>query len=62
MSSEHVQAVTAALAAAQKEAVRAQQALKEASRLAVHIPMYDRLGKIITELRNMLIEAGKLPL
>ena len=62
MSTENTQAVMQALSAAQKEVVRAQAALKVASPLAVHLPMYVRLGSIVTELRNMLMEAGKLPL
>lgn len=50
------------LAAAQKELVRAQATMVKAHQLAKHIPMYERMGKIITELRNMMIEVPKLPL
>lgn len=59
---DKIKAVMIALSDAQKALVRVQQALTEANKLAVQIPMYDRLNKIVTELRNMMIEAPKLPL
>lgn len=59
---DKVKAVMAALSEAQKALVRVQQALTDANKLAVQIPMYDRLNKIVTELRNMMIEAPRLPL
>lgn len=62
MSAEKVQSVIAALSEAQKAIVKVQQALTAANKLAVQIPMYDRLGKIVTELRNMMTDAPKLPL
>ena len=62
MSNEKVQPVMTALSDAQKAVMRVQTALKEGNPLAVQIPMYDRLGKIITELRNMMMEAQRLPL
>lgn len=59
---EKILAIAQALGDAQKSIVKVQQALKDANPLAVQIPMYDRLTKIVTELRNMLIDAQRLPL
>ena len=59
---ENVQAVMAALSDAQKALVKVQQALTSAHPLAAQIPMYDRLNKITTELRNMMLDAQRLPL
>jgi hypothetical protein len=56
------QGVMVALSDAQKALVRVQQALLDANKLAIQIPMYERLGKMITEIRHMMIDAPKLPL
>ena len=62
MSIEKAQAVMVALSEAKKSVVSVQTALTEANQLAVLIPMYIRLGQIVTELRNMMVEAPKVPL
>lgn len=62
MAQEKIQVVLAAINNAQKGVVGVQAALKDYNVLAVQIPMYERLGKIVSELRNMSTEAQKLPL
>lgn len=59
---DKVEVIRLALSDAQKGIVKVQQALVEANPLAVQIPMYDRLGKMVAELRNMLVESSRLPL
>lgn len=59
---ENVQGVLAALSEAQKSVVRVQTTLTTAHPLAAQIPMYEKLNKIVTELRTMMVDAPKLPL
>lgn len=51
-----------ALSEAQKRVVLVQQALVEANPLASQIPMYEKLGKMVADLRGMMVELAKLPL
>lgn len=64
MASQHdkVQVVLVAFSTAQKGVVGVQEALKQYNGLAVQIPMYERLGKMVAELRSMSIDAQRLPL
>lgn len=45
-----------------KELTSAQQEMKKANPLAVALPVYDRLSKIIREVTVMLHDVPKLPL
>lgn len=60
--SDKTEGVRTALSNAQREVVKVQTALTDANPLAAQIPMYERLGKIVSELRNMLVEVSRLPL
>lgn len=59
---ENVQAVLGAISEAQKGLIKVQSALTSAHPLAAQIPMYDRLGKMVAELRTMMLDAQRLPL
>ena len=59
---DKTQVVMKALSEAQKALVLVQTALTNANKLAVEIPMYDRLGKMISELRTMMAEMPRKPL
>ena len=59
---DKTEAIRHAISEAQKGIVNVQKVLVEANPLAVQIPMYERLGKIVAELRGMLVDAQRLPL
>lgn len=59
---EGLKNVIAALHNAQKGVLGVQTALTNANPLAPQIPMYGKLGKIVSELQTMTTEAQRLPL
>lgn len=59
---ESIQVIMLALSNAQKGIMNVQKTLTDANPLAAQIPMYDRLNKIVSELKTMMIDAQRLPL
>lgn len=59
--SQRIEPIIVAISAATKAIVGAQAAMKQASAMSIHIPLYGKMTKAITEMQEWRREVGRLP-